>query len=565
MTSILGPYCSFWHWRGEDEAYMRRLDSAWANIHQPTAKGIHVVQTNAPNANIMLRSWDIDDSNGERKREMYGDPKGAARKHLEMWKAKWQELLQELHRNNWQADESRWFLGLVNEPDPAYVRQVVEYSLEAMRLVQGTAIRLGVVASSVGTFSKPSENDQGWALCKPLEKPINDGGHILMAHEYWQPEGPNFGEDGGNLAWRHHIIPLDVPILIREAGANGYIYQRHSKEDDAGWRKFMNAEQYAAQVREYIAGCDQRVKGVCLYMLDYHSKQWETFDTQPAMEQLLAIKDTRPGVASPFATTSTPAPTPAPQPTPTGPSVPAPTGADSIVIPSTPNGAAIRSGPAKTYPKLGAIARGVPIQATGRNADGSWYRVMTPMPFGEGWVSATVVDASQVGDVPVVEVEVEQPQPTQPTPTGDKWQRSLAFTLKWEGGWADNPNDKGGATMKGITIGTYTRWRAAHGQPAPSKNDLRAIGDTELETIYREWYWKKSGADALPWPQCLAVFDLAVNGGTDRAEQFVNEVGADFVKLMARRLLWYTNLDDWGYWGNAWARRCADLMREASK
>src|SRR5690606_25586809 len=155
-----------------------------------------------------------------------------------------------------------------------YAAQVVEYTQEAMHLVSGTMIRLGVVFSSVGTFSKPSENDHGWTLFKPLEAPINDGGHILVVHEYWQPEGPSYGEDAGNLAWRHHSIPLDVPILIGESGANGYIYQRHSPTDDAGWRKFMDAETYAAQVQEYIEGCDSRVKGVCLYMQDYHSAQW---------------------------------------------------------------------------------------------------------------------------------------------------------------------------------------------------------------------------------------------------------------------------------------------------
>lgn len=300
-SSVLGPYWSPWHWRPEDIEYIRRLNPAWIRIHQPTAKAIHTAQENAPGARIVLRSWDIDDHNGDRKREMYQDPKGAARKHLELWKAKWDELVTEMHRNNWSADESRWYIGLANEPDPAYVPQVVEYTREAMQIVKGSSIRLGVVVPSVGNFMKPSEGDRGWTQVAPLEQPINDGGHILMIHEYWQPEGPRFGEDAGNLAWRHHAIPLNVPILIGEAGANGYIYNRHSEHDDAGWQKFMDAKTYAEQVREYIAGCDQRVQGVLLYMLDFHSDQWWSFDTRPAMEELLKIKDTKPQVPSPFA------------------------------------------------------------------------------------------------------------------------------------------------------------------------------------------------------------------------------------------------------------------------
>ena len=310
MSNVLSVYWSPHHMRvseddsNSDLAYIRELQPEWIRIHQPTATAIYHAQRAAPNAKIMLRSWDIDDHNGDRKREMYADPKGAAVKHLALWNEKLIALKNELRVNGWNYDETKWYLGLVNEPDPAFVSQVVKYSLEAMRLASSVDLYLGVVVSSVGTFSKPSENPHGWALCKPLERPINDGGHILIAHEYWQPEGPNYGEDGGNLAWRHRHIPLDVPILIGESGANGYIYGRYSKDDDSGWQKTVKEPSvYAAQVKQYIEGCDSRVQGVCLYMTDYHSDQWQSFDTQPAMHQLLAIKDARPQVPSPFVRT----------------------------------------------------------------------------------------------------------------------------------------------------------------------------------------------------------------------------------------------------------------------
>ncbi len=34
---------------------------------------------------------------------------------------------------------------------------------------------------------------------------------------------------------------------------------------------------------------------------------------------------------------------------------------------------------------------------------------------------------------------------------------SLDYVLKHEGGWADNPKDPGGVTMKGVTLATYRR------------------------------------------------------------------------------------------------------------
>lgn len=142
----------------------------------------------------------------------------------------------------------------------------------------------------------------------------------------------------------------------------------------------------------------------------------------------------------------------------------------------------------------------------------------------------------------------------------DNWSRCLEFTLDQEGGWSDRADDKGGPTMAGITMGTFTRWRLAHGQPVPTKADLRNIDGETVEAIYYNWYWLVSGADTMAWPVNLAVFDLAVNGGPGRSAQAVAEVGLDFAALMAWRLAWYKRLDDWPIFGAGWARRVRMLI-----
>jgi hypothetical protein len=81
------------------------------------------VQQAAPEAQIMLRSWDIDDHNGDRKREVYADPKAAAFKHMEMWRQLLGNILDELRRNSWYFDKNNWYLGLINEPDPSICRR----------------------------------------------------------------------------------------------------------------------------------------------------------------------------------------------------------------------------------------------------------------------------------------------------------------------------------------------------------------------------------------------------------------------------------------------------------
>lgn len=469
MSNTLSVYYAPWHWRQSDEDYIRRLQPAWIRIHQPTARAIHVAQLAAPNAKIMLRSWDIDDHNGDRKREMYADPIRAAQKHIAMWAAKLGELIAELANNGHNFDLTKWYMGLVNEPDPAHIAQTRDYSLEAMRLAALRGWRLGVVCSSVGNFAKPSEGDHGWAALKPLEQPIRDGGHILIVHEYWQPEGPAFvwtdhggkqRHDAGNLAWRHHDIPLDVPILIGEAGANGYIYSRHTNEDNGGWQRYMTPEQYAAQVRDYIAACDSRVQGVCLYMTDYHSDQWQSFDTAPAHEALLAIADVRPGKVYASAKPSQPV---------------------TVHLPVVSNGAK-------------------PEQSMSNN-----------------------------------------------------WERCIAFVLRWEGGYANNPNDPGGETNWGITKRSYPQL------------DIANLTREQAIEIYRRDYWLGSGADTMPWPLCLAHFDTAVNAGVGRAAAIQREAGGDFLRYMALLLDWYTRIPNFEHFGKAWIRRRADLLLEASK
>jgi glycosyl hydrolase family 108 len=145
----------------------------------------------------------------------------------------------------------------------------------------------------------------------------------------------------------------------------------------------------------------------------------------------------------------------------------------------------------------------------------------------------------------------------------DNWSRCLAFILKWEGGWADDPQDVGGATMKGITIGTYTKWRKERGEPEPTKDDLRNIPDSVVEAIYHDWYWIPSKAYQMPWPMCLAVVDLAVNGGVGRAEEAFNATGLDFWDYMLWRRDWYRSLSQFPIFGKAWINRCEDLVLTA--
>ena len=59
---------------------------------------------------------------------------------------------------------------------------------------------------------------------------------------------------------------------------------------------------------------------------------------------------------------------------------------------------------------------------------------------------------------------------------------ALAFVLRWEGGFVDDPADRGGRTMKGVTQNVYNAWRASQGKPP---GDVKNIADDELAAIYQ--------------------------------------------------------------------------------
>jgi lysozyme family protein len=100
-------------------------------------------------------------------------------------------------------------------------------------------------------------------------------------------------------------------------------------------------------------------------------------------------------------------------------------------------------------------------------------------------------------------------------PVPDAFADALAFTLRWEGGLANHPNDPGGRTAFGITQATYDASRK--GKP---KRDVWGITRAEVGAIYRRDYWGAVNGDGIAATNpklALCAFDAAVNHGVLRA------------------------------------------------
>ena len=98
---------------------------------------------------------------------------------------------------------------------------------------------------------------------------------------------------------------------------------------------------------------------------------------------------------------------------------------------------------------------------------------------------------------------------------------ALAFVLRWEGGFVDDPDDRGGATNKGCTQAVYDDWRE---RKHYDKRSVREIEDGEVKQIYLEQYWKPSRCQSLDFPMSLILFDSAVNHGVGRAVKLLQAV-----------------------------------------
>ena len=71
------------------------------------------------------------------------------------------------------------------------------------------------------------------------------------------------------------------------------------------------------------------------------------------------------------------------------------------------------------------------------------------------------------------------------------------FILRWEGGFVDDPDDLGGATNRGVTIGTYATYCKKKGYPAPTVERLKNLSDKDWTEILKTLYWDRWKADNI--------------------------------------------------------------------
>ena len=75
----------------------------------------------------------------------------------------------------------------------------------------------------------------------------------------------------------------------------------------------------------------------------------------------------------------------------------------------------------------------------------------------------------------------------------------LPFILRWEGGYVNDPLDRGGATNKGVTIATWKRCGYdKDGDGDIDVDDLKLLTDTDvMNRVLKPHYWDRWKADLI--------------------------------------------------------------------
>lgn len=127
------------------------------------------------------------------------------------------------------------------------------------------------------------------------------------------------------------------------------------------------------------------------------------------------------------------------------------------------------------------------------------------------------------------------------------FEEAVGKVLKLEGGYANDPDDRGGETKYGIS-------KRAHPDV-----DIPTLTVEAAKSIYKNKYWDAIDAGSLPEPLREVAFDAAVNQGVGWTKEALKEAAGDakaFIDIRARRYAdIVTNDPDQKKFARGWEKR----------
>jgi len=279
MTTRLGVYWSVMHRRPQDYDYFQRLQPTVLKIMDGGPNDYAWVRANLPNTLVLARDWALSEQHDDMRR----DPTATGKRHAQEWSQ---------HAGRLGFDRAQTLVLGINEPrvwETEMRDALTPYTVAFLDECGRLGLRGGAMQLSVGwPANSGSGTPPDWNPYAPIYDAIRRGSHVLVCHEYWADQGP--GEMWGWWGGRSLKCPWDVPIVIGECGVDMYVKDALQSHNQRGWQGRMDAERYARELADYVGrmSADETFVGCCVFATDFANREWASFDTEPAREQIIA-------------------------------------------------------------------------------------------------------------------------------------------------------------------------------------------------------------------------------------------------------------------------------------
>ena len=95
----------------------------------------------------------------------------------------------------------------------------------------------------------------------------------------------------------------------------------------------------------------------------------------------------------------------------------------------------------------------------------------------------------------------------------------IEVVLSHEGGYVDDPDDRGGATNFGVTQASYSQYLGRK----VSKDEIKSMTVEDAKGCYKQDFWDPSRAEQLDEDLRAVYFDMVVNMGRKNAGKIIQQ------------------------------------------
>lgn len=138
--------------------------------------------------------------------------------------------------------------------------------------------------------------------------------------------------------------------------------------------------------------------------------------------------------------------------------------------------------------------------------------------------------------------------------------------IRREGGYVNNPADRGGPTNWGITLKTLSDWR----KKECTEEDVKALTQMEAKNIYREVYVTPFMSYTYDTPTLELIVDSAVNHGVARVMGWLEGLKSSdpnqiYKHVFKERMMFYGRIiarnKSQAIFASGWMNRLAEFVR----